>query len=538
MRPSNSSTFLHHEPCPSCGSSNAGARYSSGDLYCFRCEKTIEKGDGSAIEETTTVQRDWTPAQGECVALPKRSLTKETCEKWRYEVGTNCQIANYYDDQHNLVAQKVRLPGKEFHIIGDGKNIPLYGQWKFSGGRHLVITEGELDALSVSQAFDNKYPVVSLPTGAPSAEKAIKRAYEWLDKFERIVLMFDEDEAGRDAVEKVAPLLPAGKVGLAKLPEKDANDVLVRHGPGPIVRAFWDAPIWRPDGIVDGATFTLDMLKTEAVKGYELPYPKLQAMILGLRKGELTLLTAGSGIGKSTVARELAYHLHQTHGQSIGNVFLEEGNVKTGQAYVAIDHSVPLGRLRHNPALLTDEQWQDSITRIVNKRMWFFNHFGSLESKNLISRITYLAKVCAVDFIVLDHISIATSGIESSSEGERKDIDILMTRLRSVCEATGVGIVGIVHLKRTDVNFNEGGQISLRDLRGSGSLEQLSDNVVALERDQQSDTDSTKVLLRVLKCRELGETGPADWLNYDRKTGRYVVTAAPDAFQDDEDVKL
>jgi twinkle protein len=99
-----------------------------------------------------------------------------------------------------------------------------------------------------------------------------------------------------------------------------------------------------------------------------------------------------------------------------------------------------------------------------------------------------MATVCKVDFIVLDHISIVTSGIESSSEGERKDIDILMTRLRSLIEETGIGIVAIVHLKRVNgKNFNEGAQVSLSDLRGSGSLEQLSDNVIALERNQQVD---------------------------------------------------
>jgi twinkle protein len=130
-----------------------------------------------------------------------------------------------------------------------------------------------------------------------------------------------------------------------------------------------------------------------------------------------------------------------------------------------------------------------------------------------------------VDFTVLDHISIVTSGIESSSEGERKDIDILMTRLQSLTQETGMGILAIVHLKRKNgTSFNEGGQISLSDLRGSGSLEQLSDNVYGLERDQQADgADACKSTIRVLKCRETGDTGEADELLYDRNIGRNVL---------------
>jgi twinkle protein len=154
--------------------------------------------------------------------------SQETCLHWRYACGEGCQIANYYD-RSKLVAQKIRKAGKKFEIRGDGKNMPLYGQWLFGGGRHLVITEGEIDALSVSQAFDNRWPVVSLPNGAQSAEKAIANAYKWLDKFERIVLMFDMDKPGQEAVDKIAPLLPPGKAALASLPEKDANEVLVKH---------------------------------------------------------------------------------------------------------------------------------------------------------------------------------------------------------------------------------------------------------------------------------------------------------------------
>ncbi|MHB8392322.1 MAG: DnaB-like helicase C-terminal domain-containing protein, partial [Acidobacteriaceae bacterium] len=313
---------------------------------------------------------------------------------------------------------------------------------------------------------------------------------------------------------------------VAVLERKDANEVLVQDGPAKIIRAFWDAKLWRPDGIVEGSEFTLDKLMTDNVVGFTMPYPKLQEKMLGMRKGELTLWTAGSGIGKSTIVRELAYYLHETHGCYIGNIFLEENNVKTAQAYVAIDNNVPLGRLRHNKGLLTPEQWQASLERVVHKGMWFYNHFGSLDSKNLINRIRYLAVVTKVDFVALDHISIATSGLESSSEGERKDIDILMTHLRQVIEETGVGVQAIVHLKRVQgKSFNDGAQVSLSDLRGSASLEQLSDNVIALERDQQG-SNPTRMLTRLLKCREMGDLGEADVLNYNRATGRVELDAS------------
>jgi twinkle protein len=140
--------------------------------------------------------------------------------------------------------------------------------------------------------------------------------------------------------------------------------------------------------------------------------------------------------------------------------------------------------------------------------MFFYDHFGSLDSENLLSKLRYLAVGCKCDFIILDHISIVVSGQESSSEGERKDIDILMTNLRSLVENTGVGVIAIVHLsKPPGVSHEEGGTRHAVPPPWLGLLKQLPDNVVAMERDQQSDTKSDESTIRVLKNREFGELG-------------------------------
>jgi twinkle protein len=530
--------FVRHEPCPKCGSSDGLARYHNGTATCFVCDY-YDRGEGNEIEEEKTADtKDWTPVYGDIVALPNRGLNEETCKFWNYQKGTYkdqvCHIANYRDGHGKLVGQKIRLPGKKFVFLGAGKNAPLYGQWLWSGGKHLVITEGEIDALSMSVAFDNKWPVVSLPNGAQSAEKAIARAYDWLENFDRIVLMFDMDEPGQEAALKIAALLPPGKAAIANLPEKDANEVLLKHGKATLMRCFWDAPFWKPDGIVEGTDFSVDDLMAATAVGFPLSLPLLQEKTLGLRKGELTLITAGSGIGKSTWARELAYEMNQKYNLAIGNVFLEESNKKTAQAYVAIHNNVPLGLLRANPTLITKEQWTAGVEKVIHNRMFFYDHFGSLESENLIGKLRYLAQVCKVDFIILDHISIVVSGAEGSGQGERKDIDVLMTKLRSLIEATGVGVIAIVHLKRVQgKTFNEGDQVSLSDLRGSGSLEQLSDNVWAQERDQQADgPKGLQARIRVLKERETGDTGEADLLEYDRKTGRLQLSSSDCPFEE------
>lgn len=461
--------------------------------------------------------------------IVSRGLTEETCRKYSYQVNMQegCQLANYKDDTgQNIVAQKVRRAGKVFSWNGSGNKAGLFGQHLFSGGKSVVVTEGELDAMAVSQCFNNKYPVVSLQNGAPSAVKSIERAYEWLLQFDKIVLCFDMDEPGREATQAVAAMLPAGKVYTMHLPLKDACETLVKQGTAPIVAAYWNAAQWRPEGIVEGASITKESLKVISTPGFSLPYPKVDAMLRGIRKGELTLLAAGSGVGKTSFAREIAYHLHQTHGLSIANVYLEESKEETAKGYIALHNNVPLGDIIVDPTILTDAQWDDAMDKVIHQRMTFFDHFGSLDSKVLLAKLRYMAVVLKVDFIVLDHISIVISGNTSSSEGERRDIDVLMTNLKTLTANTGVGIIAIVHLNQPDGKpHEEGGRVTLSNLRGSGALKQLSNNVIGLERNQQGE-DGNDTLVRLLKNRLFGTLGPADTLTYDEKTGRMNQSAA------------
>lgn len=526
-----------HLPCPDCSSSDALATYSDGHTYCHACGIRRD-GDGSNVEQHQRMVLETPIPEGAPSALPARGIHEETAAKWGYLVGHHngkpCQIAVYRDDKSGQpVAAKLRFADKTFSFVGSPKKAGLYGKWLWSGGgKMLTITEGEIDALSVSQAQGNKYPVVSLPNGAAAALKAIERDYEWVCSFDRVNLWFDNDKPGREAAKEVADALPPGLVHIVKGELKDANEYLKAGRTAEIISLIWRAEPYRPDGIVAGSEISLERLRATLAHGYELPYPILNARLHGLRKREIIMLTAGTGVGKSTLAREIAYHLHQVHGLTIGNVYLEESNVKTAQGYIAIHNNVPLGELRSKNDLLSDEEWARSYAKVVEDRMFFYDHFGSLESENLLSKLRYLAVGCHCDFIILDHISIVVSGQEGSGEGERRDIDRLLTDLRSLVEATGVGVIAIVHLKKAPgVSHEEGGRVTMDHLRGSGALKQIPDSILAIECDQQGEHPDMSTL-RLLKNREFGDRGECDTMRYDSGTGR-LLPCAPEEFQNE-----
>ncbi len=463
---------------------------------------------------------------GDVKALTKRCINTDTCRKFNYTVGVKgkkrVQIAEYRDHNGQIVAQHIRDADKNFTWNGETKALQLWGQhlWK-ENGKRLVICEGEIDCMTVSQLQENKWPVVSVPNGVQSAAKYIKQNLEWIESFETVVICFDADEPGQTAAQKCALLLTPGKAKIAQLPLKDPNECLQEGRGKEVIESLWSAKAYRPDGIVNGSELW-ERVKTPPVPGYTIPYPEFNEIIKGVRKKELLLFTAGSGIGKSTWVNEIAYSLFNDHGLTLGVMALEESAERSAHRYIGIHMNKPI-HIDFNG--VSEEALKEAFDATMGTdRFWIYEHFGSSEIDTLLSKIRYMIVGLGCDFIVLDHISIIVSGLDEDGESERKTIDKLMTRLRALIEETGVGVLAIVHLKRPDnkgKSFNEGRKVSLTDLRGSASLEQVSDIVVALERDQQGE-DPDVATIRVLKNRPIGRVGLAGAVRYDHETGRLL----------------
>lgn len=522
------STFIGHFPCPSCGSSDAYSEYSDGHGYCFACCKYFPPTDGAPKMESTKKEAKGLIPISELSfsALNARGINKDTCQKLKYYVGEYnekpCQVACYYDLQGNIVGQKIRFPDKTFSVRGKIGNC-LFGSQLWESGKKIVITEGEIDALTVSQLQGNQWPVVSIPNGAQAAKKAIEANLEYLSKFDQIILMFDMDEPGRKAVEDCSKVLPAGKAYIANLPCKDPNECLMNGKSKDVISAIWNARLYRPDGIVSGAELYEACVTDIGSLSDSVPYPwnALNEKTKGIRHGELYVITSGSGMGKSTLLRELEFYFGVERKELCGIVALEESTRKTG---------LELMSLYLNRRIILDPSSTDGAGRkeafeatVGNGKFYLYDHFGSLDSSNLLSKLRYMIVSLGCKRIFLDHISIVVSGMDSDEDGgERKAIDKLMTNLRSLVEETQCTMFVVSHLKRPEKKgHEEGGHVSLSQLRGSGSIAQLADMVIGLERNQQGENPNV-LTIRVLKNRFSGDTGVSGYLSYNPDTGRLV----------------
>ena len=334
------------------------------------------------------------------------------------------------------------------------------------------------------------------------------------------------DDVGRKAAAECAGLLTPGKAYIAELPLKDPSDMLTSGKARELVSCLYEAREYRPDGIVNGKELWDVIADRQHSKSIPYPYSGLNQLTLGLRQGELVTVCAGSGIGKSLFCREIAHHILQL-GEKVGYIALEESVRRTALGIMGIHINKPIH--------LEEDDTSEEVLRpafeetVGNGNFYTYDHFGSMDSDNLLGKIKYLVKGYDCKWIFLDHLSIVVSGIQG--DDERRLIDNTMTKLRSLVEETGCGMVLVSHLKRVDSGHEEGGRVSLHHLRGSQAIAQLSDMVIGLERNQQSETISNETRVRVLKNRFSGQTGHCDTLYYSCDTGRYT----PDVFKPTND---
>lgn len=395
-------------------------------------------------------------------------------------------------------------------------------------GGHICVC-GNCDALSIFQMQGSKYPVVSIKNGSQDY-KTVKDNYEYLDSFDNIIICFDGDEAGRKGAQKVAEILPPKKVKIVKMPDnmKDANEFLKAGKVEEFQNLWWKAEEYKPKDIVSMDEMWDRLQEFNTSRSYiPTPWQGLNEMLYGVRPSQVVVFAAGTGLGKSLFLKTFIQHILKTTDVRVGAFFLEE---------VAEDTTISLMSLEAGLNLRKPDVWQAQKPEDLKKwfddacaghRLDLFDGFDFDDIDLLMDKIRYLSRARDCKVIVLDHITMVAEG---SEENTVTKLNKLMSELKKVAVAESIVILAACHLRKS-VNANktheEGGHVSLDDLKSSSSIKQLSDIVIGLERNSQ-DEDKVKAnttVLRVLKNRDFGTKGAATAVIYDTETTRLVETA-------------
>lgn len=506
------------------GCKERGVKKSTCERFGVRA--SVSESDGSTV---TAFYFPSYNSKGEITGFMKQDITKRKDEDYHWTAVGKVAIGN------KLFGQDVAETVKRKHT-------------------NFTITEGQWDCLSVYQSqleslqgtkYEGQEPfVVSIPLGTKNATEAMLHNKSFVLSFDSMTVFFDDDSAtpaelkkgvlkGKEAREEVSSAF-IGDIELFSIQPlhgyKDANDYLQDHknvfsnldeASNALAKLVqFDRKPMVTEKICHVSDVDLVDLKTPIEKGIELTsFPKLNEMLYGWRKGELTVVTARSGAGKTTGMTKFAEDA-LSQGETLGLIYLEEKMKQTLQRFIASQLKVSYKKFKRDPlSVATDEQIDEVYNRLVtNKQLVMLDHFGSLPISELMAKIKHMYFVEGCKYILLDHLSMVISG--SDVTDERKEIDIVMTEIASFCASNDVAVMLVVHLNRQGSNNiqppkgkeNEPFwvQVTKETMRGSGSLEQVAWNVLALEQEILPDRKRGRVRWVVLKNREGGDIGVAD----------------------------
>lgn len=495
-------------PCPNkaCGSSDAYHLYDDGG-HCYSCgysDRTRDAKKGTMA--------DYIKEEGEFKYSnhPHRGLKVDTLK--HYGILTKFKmddtpVSTYFP--YTKGAGKVRkMDVKDFFAVGDLKNAHLFGKEAFPAGcsDSITITEGEYDAASVYQLTGR--PAVSI-RGASSARADCKAEREYLNSFKKIILCLDSDAPGQKAARDIASLFDFNKVFEVQLDPKlkDANQYLQEGLGDELKRAWWNHKRYLPEGVLSSfADFdaALDDVKSLEVLG-SWPWANIQDATYGIRSGEITLVTAQEGQGKTEVIRACEHHLLATTDHNIGVVHLEEQKPRTLQGLAGLSLRQPV----HLPdSNVSKDDVKKALRNLVKRddRLHVYSHFGSDDPAVILDTIRFMAGPCECRVIFLDHITMLATSL--AEVDERRTLDYISTKLGAMVNELKFHLVLISHV-------NDDGQT-----RGSRNISKICNTRIDMQRDieaaDEKERNTTK--LSISKNRFASITGPAGQLFFDRAT--------------------
>lgn len=553
-------------PCYKCRKSGRDRKGNNFHWYdedrggsCFSCGYTIPSKEfrdsvDAEYEQEWKVNvmakeftlKDFNELRKNCSTDPHgyRNLTKKTCDFYlvqhEYDEESGELLRQYYPStkEYKFCGIKVREIPKTFHAMGDiGNDCELFGQWKFknSNSKMVLITAGEVDCLSAYQMINSKsdyedIPVVSPSNGESGSHKQLQKQYEWLSKFDKIVLCYDNDEAGQKAIEKAVKVLPKNKVYIMKLSLKDTNEYLQQGKVKEYINSFWKAEKHTPSGILGSASL-MDKIK-EYVQIEKIPLPpfmyKLQNLMAGgIPLGVIITIGSSSGSGKSTIVDEMSYFWYFNSPHKVGVVTLEADSAQYGINILSRHVNYKINLLetpqqkmefleRDDVKAASDELFYDE--KGDNRFYIVEERDGDLESiQNLISNLIIS---CDCKVIVLDPVSDILEGCTNEQQQS------FYKWMKGMVKSHLVTFINIAHVRKNSGGNkanSRGADLHEEDFFGSSSIFKSSACNLLFMRDKEAEDEFERntTRMKATKIRWTGRTSPfAGEYYYDNETHR------------------
>lgn len=491
-------------PCPNCGSKDNLVTYYDSDgsvknKFCFTPDCTYRYNN--------EVKPPRWPI-GEHLAIPKRAITKAAATKYDVRsIGT--EVLMPYYDRHKVVAVEVRnflfdkREAGHWYTVGSSKGL-FFGTQAVHTKRVLALCFGIFDAMSVFQSTG----VACLSVSDSKLLNALRNNYEWLLTFEELVVIPDNDESCRKALEQADELWPPN-TKVVHLSHKDANEYSTRGQEDLLKRAFYSAvPL---AGNIVRTTIKGAIKQQENQVGI-LTGTAIDRFLHGFRSGELTLIMGAPTVGKTTYTRWLVKQLILS-GIRVAILSSEEGDER---------YANKLARNVLQKSNLSSSDIEMVEALLDERVVWYTK---DTYNPDLFERfVAASARAYECPIILVDNVS----GM-SRPEALNSDVGNYVMQMMRLAKQYKCHILCVSHLSRVQVD--EGmDDASLMQLGfGSSALEKYAWNIAVVLR-KPGDRVTT---VRVVKNREIGPRGIGSFkVEYDEQQYNFIEYKSP-AVQDD-----
>ena len=510
-----------HHPCPdqkNCGSSDAACTIEDDDgihIFCFSCNTRFEVDDNDYSTKPRTKSTDIDFEEVERISTKYRSLSTQTLEKIGItKVSGKNQIVYPYcsydksEDQQKIRLGKTPDGKKKFKWVGNAEKAGLFGHHLFpKGGKRITVTTGENDMAAVIEMM-GWFPTVSLKNGDGSVKSLTEEDYEYLDSFGEIIVCFDNDSSGKEAMEKFVNIFPA-KSKIVELPKgfKDAHDMLEAGELKSFEKCWWNAQEYRPSNIVFPSDIKNEVINPKKLPVVPYPWEGLNSRIFGMHFPELILITAQTKSGKSIVCGDITRHLVETTGHRVADISIESTPGERARTLLSLYMKKPLhlGLIDDEYKIPIEEQSTKFDEFFKDDRIVLYDKFGSDNSAEILGKIDYFVEVLGCKFVIFDHLNYATSYHE---EDERKALDKLSNQLARKAVEKNFCLILVAH-------ENDEGRVF-----GSRNATKVCFTHLQIIRDKEAKSDEAKNISEI-KCklnRRYGRDGFSVWLRFNEKT--------------------
>lgn len=535
-------------------------------MHCFvaGCGYTVVSEEYKEDHNRKDRRKTKKDTMQEKVSKEKDAITEERSAEIKEETSSRCNgyrglsdaVTSYFGVRHSfseedgsvieqfypctqdgkLVGYKVREVPKDFKSIGrTGATTECFMQFRFPrGGKYVILTEGEVDALSAYQMLkeynekrgtDYEVAVVSATTGAQSA-KQIAHNYAFFDSFEQIIISYDGDEPGQKAIDSIVKVLPKAKVKIMKMKHKDANEYLQKGDQKAFISDFYNAKTYVPDGIV--ASNNLGDRMREELKIPKVPLPpfmhKLQKMMAGgIPLGRIINMGSASGTGKSTIIDECVYYWIFNSPHMVGIVSLESDSGQYGIKILSrhISNKIELLESEDALELLETEEVKEKEYELFNTaegtpRFYLVEERdGGVDSLKALIENMIISIGCRV--VILDPLQDVLDSLPGEEQAQ------FMAWQKGMVKSHKVSFVNVNHVRKSGQGQkanSAGADLHEEDFHGNSAIFKSGACNLLFMRDKEAEDpiERNTTKMKASKIRWTGLTGLAGEYYYDNPT--------------------